>query len=150
MSGCHILFDHSSLSKIQLFSTNEVRSVKFPPIFNSLGSTTIRSSRKCYKTSFRLDLRYVLKDPSYYLLKVKRRCGVTQKKAFAWFEIVGLAFRIFCQPFLHFKTKASSLLFLLEGCMHPSFFPIEWLSFSWCATLFLRIDLTDCAADRFL
>ena len=44
-----------------------------------------------------MGLDYVLKGPSDYLQKVKRRCGVTQKKPFSWFEIVGLVVRIFLQ-----------------------------------------------------
>ena len=64
-----------------------------------------------------MGLDYVLKGPSDYLQKVKRHCGVTQKNPFSWFEIVGLVLRIFVQPFFHFKTKALSLLFLLEGFM---------------------------------
>ena len=82
-----------------------------------LGLTCIRTPFQSYKTSFKMGLDYVLKGPSDYLQKVKRHCGVTQKNPFSWFEIVGLVLRIFVQPFFHFKTKASSLLFLLEGSM---------------------------------
>ena len=64
-----------------------------------------------------MGLEYVLKGPSDYLQRAKRHRGVTQKNPFSWFEIVGLVLRIFVQPFFHFKTKASSLLLLLEGSL---------------------------------
>ena len=69
-----------------------------------------------------MGLDYVLKGPSDYLQKVKKHCGVTQKKLSSRFEIAGFVFRIFLQPFFDFKTKTSSLLFLQKGCMLSRFF----------------------------
>ena len=68
--------------------------------------TSIRTSYKCYKTSFKMGLDYVLKEPSYYPLEVKRRCGVTQKKPFRRFEIVCLVFRIFLRIFFSYQNKS--------------------------------------------
>ena len=87
--------------------------------------TSIRTPYKWYKTSFKMGLDYVLKGPSDYLQKVKRHRGVTQKNPFRWFEITVFSFGvfwIFLQPFFDFKTKASSFLFLLKGCMLSRFF----------------------------
>ena len=114
--------------------------------------TTIRTPFQSCKTSFTMGLDYVLKGPSDYLQKVKRRCGVTQKKPFSWFEIVGFFLRIF-STFLSLQNKSIkssrvSLLSLLEGCMLSKLYYKKRITRSWC-NLFLRIDLPDCAADQF-
>ena len=59
-----------------------------------------------------------------------------------------LFFGFFFKSFFHTKTKASSLLLLLEGCMLSHFF-CKIGSEAAGATSFLRIDLADCAADQF-
>ena len=64
-----------------------------------------------------MGLYYVLKEPSYYPLEVKRRCGVTQKKPFRRFEIVCLVFRIFLQILFSYQNK-SIKSFIVTGRLH--------------------------------
>ena len=63
-----------------------------------------------------MGLDYVLKGPSDYLQKVKRRCGVTQKTPFSRFEIVGSFLRIF-STFLSLQNK-SIKSFIFTGRLH--------------------------------
>ena len=96
-----------------------------------------------------MGLDYVLKGPSDYLQKVKRRCGVTQKKPFSRFETSVLFLRIF-STFLSLQNKNISKSFIFTGRLHALkvFHYKKRLTSSWCNPL-LRIDLPDCAADQF-
>ena len=67
-----------------------------------------------------MGLDYVLKDPLYYPLEVKRRCGVTHKKPFSRFEIVGLGLVVlsgFFFTFLSVQNK-SIMSFIFVGRLH--------------------------------
>ena len=95
-----------------------------------------------------MGLDYVLKEPSYYPLEGKRRCGVTQKKPFRRFKIVCLVFPIFLRIFFSYQNK-SIKSFIVTGRLHALTFFCKIGSEAAGATSFLRIDLADCAADQF-
>ena len=100
------------------------------------------------KLPSRWGLTMCWRSPRTTLWRWRDAAGSLRRNRSGGLKLSVLFFGFFFESFFHAKTKASSLLLLLEGCMLSHFF-CKIGSEAAGATSFLRIDLADCAADQF-